>query len=137
MKEQTTSAAGQTPTASQNGASKYFKPEEFTCRCGCGLNNISPELVATLDKVRETAGIALRITSGSRCAKHNEAVGGKSDSAHLTGLAADIAIGGSHERYLVSKAAIAVGVDRMGIGMNLVHLDIDKDKSQQVTWLYA
>ncbi|MBF0555608.1 MAG: peptidase M15 [Nitrospirae bacterium] len=137
MKEKTASAAGQTAHASQDVTPKYFKLEEFSCRCGCGRNNISPELIATLDKVRESAGIALRITSGCRCAKHNEAVGGKSDSAHLEGLAADIAIGGSHERYLVSKAAMAAGVQRLGIGGSLVHMDIDKDKPQEVAWLYA
>lgn len=118
-------------------SSKYFKREEFSCRCGCGLNNISPELVATLDKIREAAGIALRITSGSRCETHNKAVGGKSDSAHLKGLAADIAIGGSNERYLVATCAAASGIKRLGIGTSLIHLDIDRDKPQEVCWLYA
>ncbi|KWT91837.1 D-Ala-D-Ala carboxypeptidase family metallohydrolase [Candidatus Magnetominusculus xianensis] len=123
MERQTPSATGQT--------------EDFTCRCGCGLNNISAALVATLDKIRESAGIALKITSGCRCKTHNKAIGGKSDSAHLKGLATDISIASSHERYLVSKAAIDAGVERLGIGTTLVHLDIDKDKPQKVAWLYA
>ncbi|MBF0516964.1 MAG: peptidase M15, partial [Nitrospirae bacterium] len=79
----------------------------------------------------------LKITSGCRCVSHNKAVGGKSDSAHLKGLAVDIAIDNSHERYLVTKAAITAGIERLGIGTSLIHLDIDKDKQQEVVWLYA
>ncbi|MBF0459316.1 MAG: peptidase M15 [Nitrospirae bacterium] len=137
MNGQTTTGRGQAAPASGDVSSKYFKREEFSCRCGCGLNNISPELVATLDKIREAAGIALRITSGSRCETHNKAVGGKTDSAHLKGLAADIGIGSGNERFLVSKCATAAGIKRMGIGTSLIHMDIDKDKPQEVCWLYA
>jgi hypothetical protein len=126
-----------TPSAPNSAASKYFKREDFSCRCGCGVNNVSAELVAVLDRIRELANIPLRITSGSRCKKHNGAVGGNADSAHLKGLAADIAINGSHERYLAAKSAIIAGVERLGIGSGLIHLDIDKDKPAQVIWLYA
>ncbi|MCG6552265.1 MAG: D-Ala-D-Ala carboxypeptidase family metallohydrolase [Candidatus Magnetominusculus sp. LBB02] len=135
MAEQTENGQGQ--TAAVDSFSKYFRAEEFTCRCGCGLNNISAALVARLDKIRETADIALKITSGSRCKAHNAAVGGKADSAHLDGLAADIAIANSNERFLIAKAAIANGIKRLGVGTALIHLDIDKIKPQEALWLYA
>lgn len=40
--------------------------------------------------IREAWGGPLRITSGYRCAKHNEAVGGEHCSSHLFGLALDL-----------------------------------------------
>ncbi|MBF0320415.1 MAG: peptidase M15 [Nitrospirae bacterium] len=138
MKDITAGTITQSTLPPNSAASKhFFKREEFNCRCGCGLNNVSAELIATLDRIRELADIPLRITSGSRCKKHNAAIGGNADSAHIKGFAADIAIDGGHERYLVVKSAITAGVERLGIGSGLIHLDIDKNKPAQAIWLYA
>ncbi|MBF0568278.1 MAG: peptidase M15 [Nitrospirae bacterium] len=115
--------------------SKHFKQEDFTCPCGCGLNNISQELVDRLDKLRDDVQMPLVITSGTRCTKHNEAVGGEADSAHLKGLAADIAIDSSAKRQKVLKHALE-HLTRIGVGEKLIHLDIDKTKPQDVLWLY-
>jgi len=114
----------------------YFTAKECECHCGCGLNNVVPALIKMLGETRELANMPLRITSGSRCKKHNEAVGGKADSAHLTGLAADIGIDNSNKRYEVVMAAIAAGFNRIGIGSGLVHLDIDDTKPPHVLWVY-
>ena len=108
---------------------RYFNPSEFVCKCGCGLNNISDELVNMLDNARELAGVPFVITSGCRCVKHNEASKGKPDSAHLSGKAADIAapVG---RRYAILAALIDVGFERIGISFNgsFIHVDIDKSK---------
>ncbi|MBF0556568.1 MAG: peptidase M15, partial [Nitrospirae bacterium] len=66
--------------------SKYFKQDDFACPCGCGLNNISQDLVDQLDELRESANFPLVIISGTRCAEYNETVGGVADSAHIEGL---------------------------------------------------
>ena len=89
-----------------------------------------------LDNLRELANIPLRITSGSRCKQRNKDVGGLGDSAHMKGLAVDIGIYDSNERYHVVVAAIAAGINRIGIGSGLVHVDIDDTKPVNVLWVY-
>ena len=72
---------------------KHFKKEEFTCKCGCGQNNISYRLVGILEEIRTHFGNnPVIITSGCRCAKHNKNVGGVSSSQHIFGKATDFYI---------------------------------------------
>ncbi|MBO9542719.1 DUF882 domain-containing protein [bacterium] len=79
--------------------SPHFRLEELACRCGCG-GEAQPEILANLTRVvlmLERVRLAIghkpiRITSGYRCAKHNKAVGGRPQSLHLTGRAADIQV---------------------------------------------
>lgn len=69
---------------------KHFKKSEFTCKCGCGLNNIQLEVVKIADEVREHFGNPAIVTSGTRCTKHNTEVGGVANSRHLKGKAIDM-----------------------------------------------
>lgn len=69
---------------------KHFKKQEFTCKCGCGLNNIQLGVVKIADEVREHFGSPAIVTSGTRCEKHNKEVGGVSNSRHLHGKAIDM-----------------------------------------------
>ena len=71
---------------------KYFKKEEFTCKCGCKLNNIDINLVKILDSIRIHYNNPIIITSGCRCKKNNSLVGGVSNSKHLYGKAADFVV---------------------------------------------
>lgn len=73
---------------------KYFKKEEFTCKCGCGLNNIDLKVVSIADKIREHFGKPAIVTSGTRCQKHNKEVGGVANSRHLSGKAIDMYVQG-------------------------------------------
>lgn len=117
--------------------SEYFKPKEFECKCGCGLMNIDQNLVYSLDDMRTMIGKPLIIMSGSRCAAHNQAVGGKSESAHQDGKAVDIACGeGSLLRYQIIVHAIHEGIKRIGVAKSFVHLDIDESLPQGVLWTY-
>ena len=113
----------------------YFKIEEFACSC-CGKNKIDPQFVKKLDEARRLAKIPFIITSGYRCEKHNKEVGGKADSAHLKGVAADISCQTSTSRYLIVNALIRAGFNRIGIAKDFIHCDIDKDKLQEVIWIY-
>lgn len=61
----------------------YFKPSEVV--------NLQVPLVEMLDKARGIAGVPFKITSGFRTPEQNKAAGGVANSAHLRGLAADIA----------------------------------------------
>lgn len=73
---------------------KYFKKEEFTCKCGCGSNNMNLEVVKIADQVREHFGKPAIVNSGYRCESHNKYVGGVSGSRHLSGKAIDLYVQG-------------------------------------------
>ncbi len=108
---------------------KYFKPSEIV-----GLKS---ELVAILDKMRGECGFPFVITSGFRTvAKNNSLSDSVTDSAHLSGLAVDIAIADSARRAIFDKVRIANGINRIGIGSNFVHIDISKTLPQDVMWTY-
>lgn len=87
--------------------SKWFKPHEFACKCGCGEQHVTEELLRELDNIREHFGVPVSILSGRRCVKHNRKVGGAVQSQHLFGTAADIVVKGVSpaevHRYLVGK----------------------------------
>ena len=77
--------------------SKNLKRSEFTCSCGCGFDTVDTRLVTMLQSAVEyykgvypfADRVSIVITGGSRCPKHNEAIGGASGSLHLWGQAAD------------------------------------------------
>jgi len=68
----------------------YFQQSEFSCKCGCGYDEISPALVESLVRLRIEAGHPIIVTSGCRCQIHNADVGGVWTSYHLRGLAVDV-----------------------------------------------
>ena len=119
-----------------SSAYKHFELSEFTCKCGCGKNNISDILVRKLDRVREKAGIPILISSGYRCESNNVAAGGAPDSAHLYGLAADITVYSSNARWTLLSSIFTTGFNRIGIGKTFIHVDIDDSKPPKVVWLY-
>lgn len=63
----------------------FFPEEPFGCRCGCGLKAFDPAMRQILNEIRDELGVPLGINCGCRCKKHNEAVGGVFNSAHLRG----------------------------------------------------
>ena len=57
-------------------------------------------------------------------------------SSHIKGLAVDIKAKDSKTRGLILDALRYVGFTRIGISKTFIHVDLDYDKSQNVTWLY-
>ena len=114
---------------------KHFKPEEFACPC-CGRIDMDLKFLVRLDWARSIADVPFRITSGFRCPKHNKEIGGRPNSSHLRGLAADIACSNSEERYKIINALIMVGFKRIGIADSFIHVDYDLTKPQEVIWVY-
>lgn len=117
---------------------KYFDRKEFACKCGCGLDAVNDKLVFVLDEIRGFWCHPLVVTSGCRCGNHNRAVGGSKDSSHLIGLAVDIKISSSADRYIVIAIAIRQGIRRIGIGgtgKGFMHLDVDPSLPDAV-WSY-
>ncbi len=114
---------------------KYFKEDEFKCKCGCGLNNSSHLMKAMLDSAREEAGVPFKINSGTRCEQHNKNVGGSPTSSHVKGLAVDISVTTSADRDKILRALIKAGFKRIGIYKTFIHADIDTKKPTNVIWL--
>ena len=111
----------------------YFKTDEFKCSC-CGVVIVSSWLIHLLNKVREAYGKPMVVNSGYRCKKHNKKVGGKKNSAHLRGTAADIKCTNSAIRYSIIKYAFEVGFKRIGIYDKFIHLDVDGELPLEVLW---
>ena len=107
---------------------EHFKKEEFECKCGCGQNNISDELVLLLEIARKKAGVPFVINCGCRCEKHNKEVGGVEDSAHTKGLAVDISIRDDESRFIIVSALLSQGFKRVLLYDTFIHVDMDLSK---------
>lgn len=102
----------------------HFNLSEFRCRhCGIVDELAVGRLASRLEIARESAG-PMTIVSGYRCPVHNAASGGKPNSQHLLGLAADILVTGVGHRYQLVKALLDAGFRHLGIGKSIVHADI-------------
>jgi zinc D-Ala-D-Ala carboxypeptidase len=119
-----------------NYKSRFFKPSEFACKCGCGKADVSEDLLKKLDDLRGLIGRPVVIVSGFRCDRHNTKVGGVPGSAHTLGLAVDILAANSRARFEVLSQAVHL-FERIGIGKSFIHVDIDETKPQEVAWLYG
>lgn len=75
-------------------------------------------------------------TSGYRCPACNRAIGGVENSEHLQGLAVDISVQDSRERYQIIRAALRYGVRRIGVGDTYIHIGVGGAWPQNVIWLY-
>ena len=112
-------------------ALRHFKRTEFEYPY-----EMDEGLLRKLDIARSLAGIPFVINDDYRTPADNERVGGSKNSAHLRGLAVDIACPDSHTRHLMYDGLRTAGFRRIGIGSNYIHADIDDSLPQEVTWLY-
>ncbi len=84
--------------------SANFKVREFRSKCGSDTILIDSDLVDKLQQLRNWAGASITINSGYRTPEHNTAVGGESNSYHMKGKAADIAVSGKTPSQVSEKA---------------------------------
>jgi len=109
---------------------RYFKKEEFRCRCGgryCDGFPVMPErkLVRLADRVREHFGVPMTVSSGVRCAVHNANVGGVSGSRHLLGRAMDFTVKGKDAQQVLAFVQAQEDVRyAYAIDGNYVHMDV-------------
>lgn len=105
---------------------RYFSKSEFTCHCGCGLNNVDHRLVLICEDIREKAGVPFLPSSGCRCKKKNDSLPGSApNSRHLYGRAVDFALKGKTADQTMS----IIGNDKRiaykyKIDGDYVHIDI-------------
>lgn len=120
---------------------EYFKIEEFDDPfIPHSGENMKPKLLLMLDKLRKMCGFAFVVSSGFRSPVHNEEVGGKEDSAHLTGEAVDV-LCNSQQAYIIVKNALelgftGIGISQKGAGQRFVHLDIREKAPRPNIWSY-
>lgn len=111
---------------------RYFKREEFRCKCGGRYCNGFPaepkeQLVELLDAAREHFGRPAHIISGLRCPTWNRIQDGVANSQHMYGEAADIRADG-----VTADALLAFFQGRPGvryaykIDSTNVHVDVPK-----------
>jgi uncharacterized protein YcbK (DUF882 family) len=113
----------------------HFRLSEFRCPCCNQANQTAAlKLALRLEPVRSDYGV-INIISGFRCRDHNAHVGGKPNSQHLLGLAADIITWRDSDRYDLLTALLAHGFKRIGIGADFVHADIGTPTGP-VAWTY-
>jgi len=106
----------------------HFALREFDCHCAdpkCNRTYVSQELVSGLWEIRNIMG-PVKILSGFRCKTHNAEVGGKADSKHLLGIAADISgVGLAPEKIKRAAQRITVfSIGGIGVYPWGVHLDV-------------
>jgi len=115
---------------------KHFRPEEFACSC-CGEHKIVIELVKKVDELRKAYGRPMTINSGYRCMSHSESLR-KPTSSHTKGVAADIRVDGSRERFELLALILKMNLfTRIGIANGFIHVDIDLHKDSRVAWVYS
>ena len=121
---------------------RYFKLEEFESPdepgTGCMM---CPDFLELLDEARDYAGIPFVITSGFRTVDYNrelieQGFSASRNSSHLIGLAADIRVRNSSERWIILDALLEVGITRIGIGNGFIHADADPLKENHIIWTY-
>lgn len=105
----------------------HFTPKELSCKCGgrhCrGEYFHDPDFLDALELLRGRMGRPLVITSGRRCDRHNDAVGGASRSQHKLAVAGDVSQMG-HDPVELAREAIAAGFKGIGFGRSFLHLDM-------------
>ena len=90
---------------------------------GVTSEGLDPKLLCKLEEL----DLPILITSAKR--------NGDGKSSHDFGLAVDIRVDGSRQRFNVLKAIINNNIVRFGIYDKHIHFDIDVDKDQDVCWL--
>ena len=118
--------------------SKYpnFHETEFASKDLPGSGeNMKESFLSMLQEARVIANVEFKINSGFRTNSHNKSVGGRPNSAHLRGHAADISTPSLNIRFIIINSLIKVGFKRIGVYDSFVHCDNDRSLSQDLIWL--
>ena len=113
-----------------------YDPKQLRCHC-CGKYVASPELLVALDKIQDLwPGKKITINCGTRCKRHNAAVGGERNSQHLVGTAIDFSVAGilpSQVYRTLDKQSWAHG---LGKYRTFTHLDV-RTSNFPARWDYS
>lgn len=116
-----------------------FSKAEFDCK-HTGKNEMKPEFMDKLQKLRTAYGKPMKISSGFRDRTHPIEARKATSGAHTTGLACDVAVQGADALRLIHLAGLygftGIGVQQKGAG-RFIHLDCCTDGFPRPTvWSY-
>jgi uncharacterized protein YcbK (DUF882 family) len=130
----------------------YFSQKELACPC-CGECLLMGGFLDKLNNLRETLGHPLVVTSGCRCPKHNQFVGGAKKSLHLinsketTGMSGACAVDVSTRGWSDEKRATFLKTVRergysVGVAKTFIHIDRRTDYpesgwTRRAEWTYG
>ena len=124
--------------------STHFSEHELTCRCGCGLNAATEELLDLAEACRMILNTSMVVHCATRCATHNAEVGGEKNSKHITGQAMDFHAVGLAPRVVYNVLRSWAETGRLpqlgGIGLYDwgVHIDtVHAPDGHLRTWDYS
>lgn len=106
----------------------HFSVAEMRCPC-CAVCDMDARFMVWLENLRVKFGRPMIVNSGFRCTRHNAAVGGGPNSAHLHGWAVDIEASFEYAHALIG-AALAMGARGLGVAQKggdrerYLHLDM-------------
>ena len=94
------------------------------------------QIMLELDRLRDEAGIPLLLSCAYRSRAWDMSKGRSGNSAHTTGHAVDIRCNNTATRMKIVKAALKIGIRRIGIDGSFVHVDNSPTLTQDVIWTY-
>ena len=112
-----------------------FKYTELECPC-CKRNKTTDKFMKKLQEIRDHYGKPMVVRSGYRCKQHNLEAGGVANSVHLDGNAADIEILDGANRFNFIQVCIALGIKRIGLHKQFIHIDIADNRPSPQVWFY-
>ena len=112
---------------------KYFSTSEFDCQ-HTGENRMEQDFLSKLDSLREACGFPFVITSGYRSPDHPIEAVKEIPGTHAQGIAADIKITNSAQRYTLIREALAHGFTGLGVAGDFIH--VDTRGTVPVIWTY-
>lgn len=121
---------------------RFFEESEFACPC-CEKAEMNRDFMRKMVNLRLAFKNPIIINSGYRCSEYNAQIGGKDNSAHLEGRAADVKVHGDKARRLVGAAEFCgfggIGVSqRGGWSSRFIHLDnAEKTTERPRPWLWS
>ena len=93
----------------------HFTLDELVCQCGCGRMEMVDSYMKKLVAVRKKLGFSIPITSGFRCARHNNDVSSTGATGpHTTGHATDAQLVGE-QALMFLAAAYSEGMTGIGV----------------------
>jgi len=120
----------------------HFTSAELACKgtkcgdgAGCHANGCTQGLVDALEAFRALVGKPVIVDSAYRCAQHNAEVGGKPNSQHMLGEAADIRVTGMTAGQLEAYARQVPAIKGIGRAdhQQYIHVDV---RETPAAWCY-